>query len=284
MKKPIIISVVCAVLVLVVMLYGFRDGDGPAQGTAEKYALLIESDTGSFVMQLRKGMQQAAQEAGAQLAVYTAAEAEAEDGLSGVIIWLNDPSEALSRFAGIPTVVVGQTRDGAACVLSDDESAGRQLMSRALSVSDAESVALILDDADEHSAARGKGAEAAALGKPIITLRYSDRLALPDGCNAAIGASLRATRELVRLKREGSFKGSVLGVDTGDDRVADLEDGLVDAMALDSPYAMGYLALLSARRQADGGQAESTLAAVLIATRDNMYSAENIKQVFPLLQ
>ena len=94
------------------------------------------------------------------------------------------------------------------------------------------------------------------------------------------------------MKRSGTFDGAVLGVDTGDSRVADLEDGAVTVMALDNPYAMGYLALrkaregvaLTAEQLSAGYSPDPIVVDALLADQQNMYLPENVKQVFPLLQ
>lgn len=285
MKKPIIISALCVALAFALFLWGFGQGESAAPVRAERYVLLIENDTGSFVMQLIKGMRQAARELGATVTVCASVgEAERLNGLSGMVIWLSDPAQALDGWDGPPAVVVGRSCAGAVCVLGDDRGAGARLMRRALDAYGAERVALVRDDVDEHARARGDAARAEADGAGIAEVWYEEGVALPEGCAAAVATSPRATRALADLKRDGLFSGMVLGVDTGDERVSDLENGLTEVMALDSPYAMGYLALGKARALSRGEQAENAVTGVLLATRENMYLAENVKQVFPLLQ
>ena len=284
MKKPIIISILCVALTVVVLLWGFQQRETNAPVNREHYALLIESDTGSFVMQLRRGMQQAANEAGAELSIYTPDHFSQAQALSGVVIWLKDSAAGLRLLGDTPAVVVNQNLADAVCVQSDDQSAGKQLLRYALAHCAPEGVLLIRDDEDARATERSDAAEAVARESGVQTLLYEEGLRLPDDCAYAVATSRRATLALAEQKRTGLFGGYLLGVDTGDRRVNDLEAGLVEAMALDSPYAMGYLAFEQARMLASGFPAEGALTRVLLATRDNMYLAENVKQVFPLLQ
>lgn len=284
MKKPIIISVLCVALTIVLLLWGFRQSETAQPKAAESYALVIANDTGSFVMQLRKGLQQAANESGATLAVCTLAEAAKMTGLSGAILWLDDPAEALNRLSGVPVVVVGQSLDGVPCVLGDDQSGGEQLLEHALALCPAKAILLICDDEDEHALRRSAAARALAAQRGVDAAPYGEPLPLSSKYLTAVALSPRATRALIAMKREGLFSGLALGVDTGDDRVENLESGMMTAMALDSPYAMGYIAFQKARALHEGGPAESAVTRVLLATQSNMYLSENVKQVFPLLQ
>lgn len=284
MRKPILISILCVALAAGVLLWGFQPTGAAPQKAGESYALIIGGDTGAFVMQLRKGVEQAASEAGVSVAVCAPGEADALADATGALVWLDDPLPALERLGTLPAVVVGERVEHAVCVLGDDEGAGEALMMKALDGRAPEEVWLLLDDEDSHAAARGHAADMLARVRGVSAQAYREGIAPPDGCLAAVAVSRRATLALAALKQSGAYTGAVLGVDTGDRRVDDLENGWVDAMALDSPYAMGYLALGRARELAATGHASGATSDVLIATIDNMYLSGNVKQVFPLLQ
>jgi len=67
--------------------------------------------------------------------------------------------------------------------------------------------------------------------------------------------------------------------------VADLEDGHVQVMAMDSPYAMGYTAIgLIPSLVAEKLAPSLHLCRITLVDPSTMYLAENVKLVFPLLQ
>ena len=286
MKKPMIISVVCAALAILLLYLSFRPAEAPAPAATEVFGLVIQSDTGTFVMQLQKGMQQAADELGVRLNVCGPQETEQLADAAGVALWLDDPSATAQKLKsmGLPVVMVGSGLRNFVSVQGDDDNAGTQLIRYALSQSSPDKVVLLLDDEDAHAATRGRSAMTWARAREARILDYQPGMELPKGCEIVVAASLRATKDMAERKKNGRFDGRVMGADTGDSRVADLENGLVSAMVLDSPYAMGYLALYRLKALATEGAADSALTSVLLATPENMYLAENVKQVFPLLQ
>lgn len=287
MKKPILISIACAAMSVLLLFLGFRTTESPAAGVTDEFALVIQSDTGAFVMQLQKGMQQAADELDARLTVYGSHQDAAQlADAAGVVLWLDEPSKMAQKLKSInvPVVVVGSGLRNFVSIQGDDDNAGTQLIRYALSQSNPERVVLVLDDEDAHAVTRGRSAMTWARAQDARIITYYTGMALPENCDIMVTTSLRATKDLAERKKNGQFAGRVVGVDTGDGRVGDLEDGLVSAMVLDSPYAMGYLALYQARTLATEGAADNVLTSVLLATPENMYLAENVKQVFPLLQ
>lgn len=297
MKKPVILSILCVAASLFLLLWGFNEPSNTETPPQKKYVLLIEDDTGTFLMQLRKGLQEGAAQQDARLAVETAGpdpRAQANDlaaqGYSAALLLLSDPAPMLAACAesGVPTLVVGQSIRGQVCVLSSDETAGQLLMHRALTLSpDHSRVALLTSDSDSHAKARGQGAEALGSRYTVSSLPWQGDLAALTGYQVLVAADPAQTILLADAKRDGLLPASllVLGVDTGDRRVTDLESGLVTAMVMDSPYAMGYLALEKARLLAQGDLSPSihTVTPTLIDLK-NMYLAENVKMVFPLLQ
>lgn len=297
MKKPVILSILCVAASLFLLLWGFNEPSNPETPPQKKYILLIEDDTGTFLMQLRKGLQEGAAQQDARLTVETAGKdvrAQAADlatqGYSAALLLLSNPAPMLEACveAGVPTLVVEQSIRGQVCVLSNDETAGQLLMHRALTLSpDHSRVALLTSDSDSHAKARGQGAEALGSRYGVSIMPWPEDLAALAGYQVLVATDPAQTILLADAKKDGFLPASllVLGVDTGDRRVTDLESGLIAAMAMDSPYAMGYQALEKAQLLSQGDLPPSlhTVAPTLIDLK-NMYLAENVKQVFPLLQ
>lgn len=274
MKKQLLVSILCAAVAAVLLIWGFSPAAPPPSGGGERYVLLIEDDTGTFLMQLQKGMREAADERGAELAVINAAEYRPADE-DAVFLLLSSPAEWLKGYAGSAVVtVIGSRVPGRRCMRADDEDAAVRLMERALELGG--DVCIVTDETDARGALRCKAALAVPGADGVKTVAVGQPL--PDGTTVAVGISSRATQALAQLKREGAYIGQVLGVDTGDNRAADLEDGSVLVMALDNPYAMGYVSVSQLH-----GSAEVAVP-VLLAEISNMYLSQNVKQVFPLLQ
>ena len=293
MRRPFVISLVCLAAACALLLWAFNPVP-PAPAPAQtRYALLIQSDTGAFLMQLRKGMQEAAAAQGAQLTVQTlgASPAEqaallAEEAPSAVLLLLAEPAPMLAALAeaGLPAVVVGQSLPGQVCVASDDRGAGAALMARAQVLAAGGDVLLLADAEDPRAVTRAEGAR---LEAPCAVLSWTEGMVVPGDYAVYVGASERATRALAQAKAQGTLpaRASVLGVDTGETRVRDLESGLVAVLAMDAPYAMGYVALEKAAVLARRGAVPASYACPApLIDGENMYLHEHVKLVFPLLQ
>lgn len=297
MKQPLIICLVCIMLAAGLFIWGF--GASPATSPAvpeRQYALLIESDTGTFLMQLRKGAQEAAAEQGARvflenLEADVAAQARSLSarGITAALLLLSDPLPVCHALAeeGVPYVVVGEELRGQICVMADDAEAGKALLERALSMVEPAQVLLLTDPADTHAHARANGAEVLRQKQQVSTLAWPQDASAMAGYHALVATNASITRALADMKSSGALPQSttVLGVDTGDLRVTDLESGLVQAMIVDNPYALGYVALQKALLANEESLQPSffTCASTLIDL-SNMYLSENVKLVFPLLQ
>ena len=66
-KKPFVLMAVCIAATVVLLAWGFAPGKPSADAAGPSLALIIESDTGAFLMQLRKGMSEAADALGKRL-------------------------------------------------------------------------------------------------------------------------------------------------------------------------------------------------------------------------
>lgn len=296
MRKPMTISLICIGISIALLLWGF--GTPPAQPAAlvPHYVLCIENDTGSFLLQLRKGLQEAAGEQGVRLTTeiltgtrQAYAAGLAERGVGAVLLLLSDPLPMCQALEaeGIPSVVVNHSLRGQTCVGADDSQAGKDLLTRGLELSPGK-VALLQDEGDPLSKARAEGAAALLKAQPRATaLAWPQEAGDLREYTAIIGTTSAITRTLAGWKGGGLLPKDclVLGMDTGDSRVQDLEEGVVTVMAFDDPYAMGYLAFAKAVQGAAGqGQPSLQTCSSTLVDLDNMYDIENVKLVFPLLQ
>jgi len=296
MKKPGVISLMCVLAAIAMFIWGFNLQPPEPVVTENRYVLLIDNDTGAFLMQLRKGLQEAASSQGARVSVQNlsanvsvqAAEFSAS-GVTAVILLLVHPEPMLLALseAGVPVVVVGQALNGQVCVMGDDGTAGLVLMDRALSMAVPSRVLVIADVEDSRSGARMESIQNHLSHDQLQTLFWNEDVSIPADVDVLVSLSRRSTRALADARASGLIPGNytILGVDTGDNRALDLEGGLVSALVVDNPYAMGYIALEKARLLADGDLPPFLYVCEMpLIDRQNMYLIENVKLVFPLLQ
>lgn len=296
MKKPLLLCALCVALSAALLIWGL--GSPPAQQPERQahYVLIIENDTGTFLLQLRKGLEAAAGEQNARLSLEGAqadpavqAQGLAAQGVDAVLLLLEDPTPlcAALKDCHIPRIVIGQRLQGEICVTAGDTAGGEALIARALSMAPPARILLITDPDDPRAVLRASGAQPLAQAKQVAEIAWPQAIDSLQGYDVLLACSSRATRALADAKAEGLLPPSILlvGVDTDDQRTVDLENGLVQAMLIDNPYAIGYLALGHARQATHNelGPSVHTCASTLIDP-SNMYASENVKLVFPLLQ
>ena len=100
-----------------------------------------------------------------------------------------------------------------------------------------------------------------------------------DFC-AVIALDEEAAARLVGEKAEGLWTQPLILVNPGEGAASWLESGQVQAAVLPSPYATGYIAASQALWSEN---AQKYRAPAFIVTPENMYDAQNVKLVFPLL-
>ena len=296
MRKPFVLSLLCVLGALSLFFWGFNPQSPPSPAAESRYILLIDNDTGTFLMQLRKGMQEAAAMQGAQLSVSIVAEDPAAQAAelsasapTAVLLLLSDPSPMLAALEaeGIPALVINQTLRGYVCVVSDDQKAGEALVQYALTLAMPDQILLLTDAQDPRADERAKGGAELTRRSGIQTLPWTDGMMIPKGFRAIVALSSRATLALTNAKSSGTIAVDcqVLGIDPGDTKVQALEKGWGLALAIDNPYAMGYVSIEKAQQLAAGTLPPSVnLCAAAIIHTDNMYLSENVKLIFPLLQ
>ena len=264
----------CLTATVLLLVWGFGQGGASKQQEASLYALVIENDTGPFLMQLRKGISDAAAMAGASLTVVgrddpLPAQAQA------VLLWLDSPQAWVDAHpTQLPVYVIDGRARGCPSISMDDKAAVVALLSRAQKL--AAPLAVITDDDSTRSLRRSTQAAALAGIYNCDLIAYQPGMGWPAGYQTVVALSGRATAALAVQ----SGNKTLLGFDTGDDRATLLENGTVAVMALDKPYALGGLAVQAAQARS----ADDVAVTSLLADKQNMYLPENVKQVFPLLQ
>ncbi|MEG0639788.1 MAG: hypothetical protein RR824_07070 [Clostridia bacterium] len=297
MKKPILIAAVCMLAAASLFFWGFKNPSDQVNSPSLRYVMIADSDTGTFFMQLRKGMQDAAREQNANFMVQTAHGEIAQQvasikaqGTNCVLLLLDKPENWLKELskAELPAVVIGQSVEGQTCVTTDDAATGDALITRALALTEGFSQARILVATDEQNERVKLLCEGMHLDKhkESVTLlegvRESSEL---EGYQVIVAATESLTARISALRAGGLLSQCmILGVDTGDKRVSDLENGYVEALAFENPYALGYIALTRAAKSAIAAKAELFRCPGVLVDVQSMYDAENVKAVFPLLQ
>ncbi len=296
MKKPLLVSLICLVASAALLIWGFQSPGPVAEATPYHYVLIIENDTGSFLMQLRKGMQKAASMHNASFSVENAlsnAPAQAGElatrGVSAVFLLLEKPGPLLESLAllKLPAIVIGQTVPGKTCVATDDAAAGAMLLERALSMASPSQVLVLTDETDPRSPARLAGMMEQNRSTIVTVLPWPQPLQTLARYPVWVATSGNLTHLLGMGRADGSLPAGsqVVGIDTGGDRVSDLEEGRVQGMIMDNPYTMGYLAMDIAPEVSNASmQPAFHPCDVTLIDLSNMYLIQNVKLVFPLLQ
>lgn len=112
-------------------------------------------------------------------------------------------------------------------------------------------------------------------------LQKNERIGGIIGLNepSAVGAG-KAIRD---LNKSGLVK--LVGFDSSMDEIAMLEEGIIQALIVQKPFNMGYLAVKTAIEAIEGkkvGKRIDTGSEVI--TKENMYSSENQKLLFPFVE
>ena len=81
------------------------------------------------------------------------------------------------------------------------------------------------------------------------------------------------------MREAGELTAPLVGMDPGEERVQLMAEGAVDALAVETPYALGYMAM----QMALSGETEACLLPYKLVVPSEMYDAKNVKLMFPLL-
>ena len=260
--------------------------------------MLRDTDSSSWTV-ARQGMEQAADELGAELRFLTLTAAgdseeqealllrEIEDGAAALVAVPADPAAlaaALDPWLVVcPTVTLESPMEGAAGVVSPDNARlGQELAGALLEDWDGGEV-LLLDTAGSCAgvAARLEAAEAAlaAAGAPV---RREPEL--PEEPPRWVMAFEPPVTQRAAERREAEGRDFALyGVGSAAAVTAQLERGNLAATAAWSDYAAGYLAVRRAVNAVRGTGGTLAPLPFFILREEDIYAPENQKLLFPIM-
>jgi len=297
MRRAVTLALCCALAAGAVLLWGFSQaGEAVRVQPTPRVLLVVESDTGAFLMQMRKGLQEAVQRrggtltserlAGLDLSAFPPAPGEAD------AVYLFAPqggaeaAEAL-HTQGYPVILLDEELRGQVCVLPDEAAGGRQAGEFILGLASPHPVVIVADPQDPRRAQCLTGVLQGLDSAPHVLLALGDI----DTLDAAAAGSVLALEggilmDLAQRKTDGRLPGDLplLGFGSGEEGVRLMEAGLLQGLVADDPYALGYLAgTLLDDLAADGLKPALHLAPMRLVTPDTLYNPENVKLMFPLL-
>ena len=292
MRRTAIFALICAALAAGLIIWGLGASDGarPAE-RIQGALLLVEDDTGTYLMQLRKGLQEAVQERGGTLSVERLADLDpvnrqaSYENYSAIYLLSQKPENYLPALYGkdIPVIVLGKEIRGEICALPDEEAGGRALGAHAAALFPGGHVLIIGNELETRDTLRLKGIMAglSGLSSALLAPDALDRAGTlqPDAILALSDTSLDAA-----LALRGQDSTALFGFDAAETRLALMESGELHGIAADDPYALGYIAgsMLDDILE-DGGKPFVRLSPRRLVTRETMYDAANVKLIFPLL-
>lgn len=292
MRRVMALALFCVFLALFLIIWGFgASNDIQKISAIPRAVLLVESDTGTYLMQLRKGLQEALQERNGQLSVELLDDVSLDDyrsfdsGLS--VIYLlsehaDDYIEALHK-KDIPLVILGMDIRGEVCVVPDEEGGGRLAGQYLAKLIPDSSLSIVMDDKEPLQQLRLKGLISSLGEQAYTSYSYQEiNKELLNNSSAVLVLSQTALSRVVKLRQKDGP--AVFGFDGDDSRVRLMEEGKIEGIVADDPYAMGYIAgsLLDTIRL---GEFKPSLhkSPMRLVTAQTLYDAANVKLMFPLL-
>ena len=293
MKRVIVLSILCVTLALFLIIWGFSAGEDASSPPASvpHALLLVENDTGTYLMQLRKGLQEAVQERNGQLSVErlpipgTDAALIVDSGLTIIYLLCDQPEGYLDLLhkTGCPLVILGQEIRGETCVIPNQEEGGRLAGEHLSQVVENDSLCIVTDDRESSSNMRLKGLISGLGSSQYLTYSYrefdKDKL---NKSSAVVALSQQALSKVLSLRQMDSP--AIYGFDGEDNRLKLMEEGSLAGIVTDNPYALGYIAgsLLNDIRM---GEFKPSLhyGPMTLVTAQTLYDAANVKLMFPLL-
>lgn len=260
--------------------------------------MLRDTDSSAWTV-AREGMEQAADELGAELRFLTltsandSAEQEAlllreiEDGAAALVAVPADPaalSAALDPWLVVcPTVTLESPMEGAAGVVSPDNALLGQKLAEALLEDWDGGEVLLLDTAGRCAgvAARLAAAEETLAAAGVRSRRETE---LPEPSPRWVMAFEPAATQRTAERREAESRDFTLyGVGSAAAVTAQLERGNIAAIAAWSDYAAGYLAVRRAVNAVRGTGGTLAPLPFSILREEDIYAPENQKLLFPIM-
>lgn len=262
--------------------------------------LLRDIDNSGWTV-TRQGMEQAADELGAELRFLTLSiqndsreqeellRREVEGGADALVVVPADPQSlytALSQLSGpCPVVTLECAMEGGAGVAApDNEQVGRRLAEALLEDWDNGQVVLLDNsEACPEAAARLEGAldVLTQAGIPVVSMTTLPKEWTDARWIMTFEAS--ATRQTAERKETEGRSAALYGVGSSTAITAQLERGTIAAVAAWSDYAAGYLAVQQAVRAVQEQREGLDPLPFSIIRGENIYEPENQKLLFPVM-
>lgn len=259
--------------------------------------MLRDSDSSGWAI-ARQGMEQAADELGAELRFLTLAEAgdsgeqeaillrEIDGGAAALVAVPADPaalSAALDQWLLVcPVVTLESPMEGAAGTVAPDNALlGRQLAQALLEDWD-EGEVLLLDTAGSCTGISDRlaAAEETLAGAGVPLRRVGE---LPEGARWVMAFESAATLRTAERKEAEGRDFALYGVGAATAVTAQLERGNIAAMAAWSDYAAGYLAVRRAVGAVRGEEGKPAVLPFSVLRKEDIYAPENQKLLFPVM-
>ncbi len=255
---------------------------------------------------MRSGMEQAASDLGVELRFLVPSSENAEEqealirremerGTDGIIITPVDSSyiEENLHFGEVPVVSLEFPLSGSGKTVSpDNEQIGRQLAESAVQEKTADTVLLVSSyPKSQGMTQRIEGAQQVLKEAGTQTQLYQGsspfpmrKIAEEIGAEQIIALDSKATLMTAEEYASSADRPLIYGVGSSGEITAELENGVLSAVAAWSEYAAGYLAVeyAAASIQGKAGNSEGTLK-VSIIKGDEIYEPENQKLLFPVI-
>lgn len=274
-------------------------------------SILIRDSDSSLWTNARLGMEQAADELGAELRFLTLSEAnfaqeqqtlflqEIEDGADAIIVSPADPealSQALSSLENsCPVIAMESPIEGASGLIApDDDLLGREL-AQALLEDWTGGTVLLLDTAGPRTAISRRLQSAqetlSAAGVPTVTRTTVSQAvtSVLNGLLAETGSSYvmtfeaSATLAAAQGSEYWSISPALYGVGSSSAITTRLDSGIITAVAAWSDYAAGYLAVEQCVSEVLEHQTAPDPLTFFILRGEDIYEPKNQKLLFPVI-
>ena len=262
--------------------------------------LLRDTDSSGWTV-ARQGMEQAADELGAELRFLTLASysdsgeqnelllREIDGGAEGLVVVPADAGALrdalLQRDGACPVVALESAVEGCAGVVAPDNALlGRRLAQALLEDWDGGGVLLLEPAPGCAGVVQRLEAAQAALEEAGVPARRAPELPR-DGLDGkwVLAFDPSSTQQAAEWKAAEQRAFALYGVGSSTAITAHLEQGTIAAIAAWSDYAAGYLAVRQVVESPRGAEEELAPLAFSILRKEDIYAPENQKLLFPIM-
>lgn len=271
------------------ILWGFTPLSTPPPPKERSLVLITDDDTGWFFLQLRRGVQSVCNNQNARVQTLLLFESRIKEQLSALkvdcalLYFSSDEMEMKVRS------VLDQAntrylsfKDPQTKGVRMDERAGATAL--ALAVPSAERTIIVISGNSDFQNLRLDAACKVRPESPVLYFSPTDSpvslLKMLSEAEAVLALDAITTQSIAQIIESKLVSGVRLyGYDPGEKRVDYLENGSAYALALPTPFTLGF----NAARLALSGEGAPEPPARIV-TKEVMYLSENVQIVFPLLQ